>query len=434
MRQVIHGEIYSSDFNNLHQLIVDWASAYRFAFCRFQKDKLSFNEVRNQTKIKYQSLNTRQISDAVRQAQGLYLRVKDKKVIFGGRKNWDKLVKGEIANQQWKDKRDNQIYAQGDKTKNGNPNLRLINKGENFYLRVTSGNRKFEEYKLFIPVKFQERLFSLFGADVTYNVRLLKKDEQHYRVIIDYEVEDPKISIDFSNGVIGIDINPDKVAISNLTVDGNLIKSFTMVNNRMFFASTNKRNYEIGCIVKQIIAYAIEKSKGIVFENLQFKKEFEDQGRKFNRIKSNFVWKKTLTLLERKCIENGIRYKKVNSALTSIIGRLKYQKMYNLSIHESASYVIGRRGLGLNERLSLYNYPTNCVKELTFDLVGDKVKRIHSFRLWRKLRDNYKAVLTGLQGRMSNLKELDGNLCNIGENPIGKVIPQELVVGRINVN
>ena len=71
MRKVIHGEIYSSDFNKLNQLIADWSSAYRFAFCRFQKDKASFGKVRNNVKVKYHSLNTRQISDAVMLAQGL---------------------------------------------------------------------------------------------------------------------------------------------------------------------------------------------------------------------------------------------------------------------------------------------------------------------------------------------------------------------------
>jgi len=411
MRKVIHGEIYSSDFNNLNQLVRDWSSAYRFAFCRFQKNKLSFNEVRNQTKIKYQSLNTRQISDAVKQSQGLCLRVKDRTVIFGGKKNWNSLIKGNLSNQEWKNKRDNQIYARGDITKKGNPNIRLLNKKGDFYLRVTVGNKQFKEYKLFVPAKFEKRLLFLFGSGSSYNVRLLKKGMQYYRVVIDYEVENSQTVIDFSNGIIGIDINPDRVAVSDITSDGNLVKSFSIVNNRMFFSSTNKRNYEIGCIVKQIINYTLENNKGIVFENLKFKKEFENQGRKFNRVKSNFVWKKLLTLLERKCIENGIMYKKVNPAFTSVIGKFKYQKMYGLSIHEAASYVIGRRGLGFNERLSLYKYPSEIVKSYVLDLAGDRAKRIHSWNLWRKLRDNYKASLTAIQSRMSNLKELDGNLC-----------------------
>lgn len=420
MRKVIHGELYSFNFNSLNQLISDWSSAYRFAFCRFQKDKLSFGEVRNKTKIKYQSLNTRQISDAVTQAQGLYSRVKDKKVVFSGKKNQNKLVKKEISNQEWKNKRDNQIYARGDITKKGNPNIRLLNKNGNFYLRVTIANRKFEEYKLFVPEKYQEQLLSLFGSGNSYNVRLLRKDEQHYRVVIDCEVKNTNTIIDFSKGVIGVDVNPDRVAISEIANDGNLTKSYSIVNNRMFFASTNKRDYEIGCMAKQIINYALENNKGIVFENLKFKKDFENQGRKFNRIKSNFTWKKLLTLIERKCIENGIMYKKVNPAFTSVIGKFKYQKLYNLSVHEAASYVIGRRGLGFNEKLSLYKYPSETVKSVVLDRAGDRTKRIHSWNLWRKLRDNYKASLTAIQSRMSNLKELDGNLCYVGENPTGK--------------
>ncbi len=433
MRKVIHGEIYSPDFDNLNKLVSDWASAYRFSFCRFQKDKLSFNEVRNWAKTKYPSLNTRQISDVVTQAQGLYSRVEDKKVIFGGRKYWDKLIKNEISNDEWKFKRDNQIYVRGDKTKKGNPNIRLLNKNGGFYLRVTIGNRKFEEHKLFVPAKFEEQLVSLFGSGNPYNVRLIKKGSQHYKMVIDYEVENPQTVIDFSNGVIGVDVNPDRVAISDIRRDGNLINSFSVLNNRMFFASTNKRDYEIGCIVKQIMQYALNRNKGIVFENLKFKKEFENQGRRFNRIKSNFVWKKLLTLLERKCIENGIQYKKVNPAFTSVIGKFKYQKMYNLSIHESASYIIGRRGLGFNEKLSLYKYPSKYVKEVVFDLAGNKTKRIHSWASWRKLRDNYKkAVLTGLQGRMSDLKESDDNLCYVGENPTGEVLSKELVLRGIN--
>ncbi|MBC8389204.1 MAG: hypothetical protein H8E13_14305, partial [Actinobacteria bacterium] len=137
MRKVIHGEIYSSNFDNLNKLVSDWSSGYRFAFCRFQKDNLSFDECRSKTKIKYPSLNTRQISDAVMQAQGLYKRIKNKKVVFGGKKNQNKLVKKEISNQEWKNKRDNQIYARGDITKKGNPNIRLLNKSGNFYLRIT---------------------------------------------------------------------------------------------------------------------------------------------------------------------------------------------------------------------------------------------------------------------------------------------------------
>ena len=114
-----------------------------------------------------------------------------------------------------------------------------------------------------------------------------------------------------------------------------------------------------------------------------------------------------------------------------MIGKLKYQKMYDLSIHESASFVIARRSLGIGEKLSLYRYPSKFVKESVLDLAGDRVKRIHNWALWRKLRDNYEAVLTGLQSRMSSLKELDGSLCYAGENPAGE---SSSIIGRGCIN
>lgn len=429
MRLIIHGEIYNEKFDRINKLIFDWNSAYRFAFCRFQRNKLPFNEVRNQIKIKYPHLNTRQISDAVKQAQGLYFRVKDKKIIFGSKRSWDKLIKGELTNEQWKEKRNKQIYARGDKTKKGNPNIRLMSEDGNYWLRITVGNREFEKFKLFVPDKFRVKIDNLFNSGKSYNVRLIKKDKQHYKVMIDYEVENPEVKVTFDNGAIGIDINPDRLDISEISKDGNLINSFSLINNKIFFASTNKREYEIGCIVKQIIHYALDKNKGIVFEDLRFKKEFENQGRKFNRIKSAFIWRKILILLERKCIEYGIEYNKVNPAFTSIIGKLKYQRMYNLSVHESASYVIARRGLRLNEKLSLYKYPSILVKEFVIKNLAGKYdnKRIHSWILWRNLRDTKRTVLTGLRNRMSSLKELDGNFRNIGENPIGE---SRTIIGR----
>ena len=422
--KIIHGEIYSHDFDRLDQLVNDWSSAYRYAFNRFQKDRLSFNDVRKATKRAYYPLlNTRQISDAVNQAQGLYNRIGNRKVIFGGKLNWNKLIKGNISNQEWKLVRNSQIYTRGDSTKKGNPNLRIVEENEKLYLRVTTGNRQFEYYKLFITNKFREQLDFTMHSGIAYNVRLIKKDKYHYIVVIDYKIRAPETVIDFSNGVIGIDVNPDKVAVSNISRDGNLVDSFTIVNTRMLYGSTNKRNYETSIIVKQIIQYAVEHDKGIVFENLKFKKQFVDQGKRFNRVKSNFVWRKLITLLERKCIENGIKYKKVNPAFTSVMGKLKYQQMYNLTIHESAAYVIAHRGLGFQEKLSLYGYPSGVVKTLVLNLAGRGAKRVHNWYLWRILRDNL-SILTGSLTRTLNLKEfsgfpLNGMVSSVGEIPTG---------------
>lgn len=470
MIRVIHGEIWSENFTQLDSLIRDFQSCVRFCYCRFDKDKLDFNDVRKAAKIKYPTLNTRQISDAVLQGQTqlkvfqvqlqelaekkeeieaklqkkrlrektrrelqaklqrITKKLENPKFVFGGRKAWEELKAGVITKDEWTKKRDNQIYARGDATKDGNLNIRIVGNA----LRITVGTRKWATYKLFVSGKFQEELQQMLASGCAYNMRLKRKDDQHFKVIIDYQVDEPirTTGVGFENGVIGVDSNPDRIAISNVSADGNLIKAKTFINSRILYGSTNKRDYDIGCLVKKVINYAQEQDKGIVFENLEFKKD-KSGSRQWKRMQSNFVWRKFLTLLERKCIEHGVQYKKVNPAFTSIISKYKYRWMHKVSIHESAAYVIGRRGLGYNEKLSFYKQNTGRVKELVIGTLAEKYKnkRIHSWVMWKALNDNVEAVLTGLQVRLADLKELVGNIWYRGESLRGEIFLLELIAG-----
>lgn len=470
MIRVIHGEIWSEDFTELNNLIRDFQSCVRFCYCRFDKDKLEFNDVRKAAKLKYLTLNTRQISDAVLQGQTLLKvqkvqleeladkkeeieaklqkkklmekarqklqaklqctakKLDNPKLVFGGRKAWDDLKASIITKEEWTKRRDNQIYARGDATKDGNLNIRII--GDT--LRITVGTRKWATYKLFVSDKFQEELKKMLVSGCAYNIRLVRKDDQHFKVITDYQVDEPErvIGVGFENGVIGVDTNPDRIAIANVSADGNLVEAKTFTNNRILYGSTNKRDYDIGCLVKNVINYAKEQNKGIVFENLEFKKD-KSGSRQWKRMQSNFVWRKFLTLLERKCIEHSIQYKKVNPAFTSIIGKYKYRWMYKVSIHESAAYVIGRRGLGYNEKLSFYKQNTGRVKAEVLKTLAGKYegKRIHSWVMWKALNDNIEAVLTGLQVRLADLKEFVGNIWYRGESLRGEIFLSELIAG-----
>lgn len=224
--------------------------------------------------------------------------------------------------------------------------------------------------------------------------------------------------------------NPDRIAVADITADGNLVSTETFINNRILYASREKRDYDIGCLVKKVIGYALERSKGIVFEDLKFDKD-KTGSRKWKRKQSNFVWRKFLTLLERKCIENGIQYEKVNPAFTSIIGKYKYRWMHKTSIHESAAFVIGRRGLGYNEKLSFYKLPHERVKAFVLGTLAEKYqnKRVHSWRLWKALNDNIEAVLTGLRVRLADLKEFVGNIWCRSATLRGEVFLQELLAG-----
>lgn len=469
MIQVIHGEIWSENFTELDQLIRDFQSCVRFSYCRFSKDGLEFNDVRKAAKVKYPMLNTRQVSDAVLQGQTyqkvflaqqealaekkteieaklqkkvsarkkerlekclerVKYRLEHPKLVFGGRKAWDDLKAGVITKEQWSKKRDGQIYCRGDKTQKGNLNIRIM--GET--LRITVGTRKWASFKLFVPDKYHDRLKVLLASGQAYNVRLKRKDDQHFKVFIDYQVDDPApmTGVGFENGVVGIDCNPDRIAVADVAADGNLVSSESFINNRILYASTHKRDYDIGCLVKKVIQYAKDRNKGIVFEDLKFDKD-KSGSRQWKRKQSNFVWRKFLTLLERKCVEHGVAYRKINPAFTSIIGKYKYRWMHKITIHESAAYVIGRRGMGFNEKLSFYKADAKKVKELVFGTLAAKYKnrKVHSWSMWKHLNDNIEATLTALRVSLADLKEFVGNIWYRGETLRGEVFLQELLAG-----
>lgn len=438
MIKIIHGEIWSNDFNQLQQLINCYSSCTRFSYNRFKKDKLELNNIRKICKQRYTTLNMRYLYDAILSGQSLFNRFKDKKIIFGGRKYWNEYKSGKISKEQWFHNRNKQLYSRGEKLR-GNQNVKIVDEK----LRITIGYKKWVYCDLFIPQKFRKELNNILKSGQAYNIRLIRKDNNHFKVIIDYQLLEKIQNIALDNGCIGIDTNPDRIAVCDIAKNGNYINSFSFINNRLIYGNSNKRLYDISIIVKQIVQYAQKVNKGIIFENLKFKKYFEKHKKKSNRIKSNFIYRRFLTLLERKCVENGIEYRKVNPAFTSIIGKLKYKDIYKINIHESAAYVIGRRGLKFKEKLSLKGYNKKELRKQVFRTLEGKYKnrKLNSFELWKNLNDNYKAVLTGLSSNIFNLQKLDDlSVCefdkleNDSENLSGKIFPLELVMGSKNEN
>ena len=59
-------------------------------------------------------------------------------------------------------------------------------------------------------------------------------------------------------------------------------------------------------------------------------------------------------MVEARAFREDTAVLKVNPAYTSLIAKVKYMKLKNLSIHCAAAYVIGRRGMGFSEKLPSY--------------------------------------------------------------------------------
>jgi IS605 OrfB family transposase len=135
----------------------------------------------------------------------------------------------------------------------------------------------------------------------------------------------------------------------------------------------------------KVVNYCVNKKKGLVIEDLSFEQEFS-YGKKRNRKLSNFKTS-ALGLLERKCLKRGVAIKKVHPAYTSLIGKYNYSRLYNLSTHTLASYVIARKGLGFTEELpALYKWLLAQVG----DAIKPRLKPSSPYRKWAKLHDFFK--------------------------------------------
>jgi len=148
------------------------------------------------------------------------------------------------------------------------------------------------------------------------------------------------------------------------------------------YARRGRRDWLIGQVAHQIIGLARAKEKGIVIEGLKFKRS-EGDGRRVNRIFNQFTFRRLANAVVRVGKRQGVLVKQVNPAFTSVIGDLKYQKVYpHLAIHEAAAYVIARRGLGF---IDMPVGPQRMQAEESLEERLGKQK-LHHWAYWRSLK------------------------------------------------
>jgi len=344
MNKVITGTIHAGDLEALRQLMRDWSSCMRYAYQRIHKDGLKGNDTVKACKPLYMAkLNQRYIQDAVLKAKSI-----DKEhVVFGGKKSWIKMLSGLITKTEWHTVRDSELYSRGDVTKQGNPNIRVVRTPEGYKLRVgLPGARQFLIFTLYIPEKFQDE-FDLNSE--CYDVRIKYRDNKFY-AFIGITIPDVSPYYKFESGAVGIDTNPDGLAVVNIGFDGNLLEHFYLHADRLQFARFEKRKNDIEELAVKIVDYAISKEKGIVIEDLKFNNK-SSKSKKFNRMRHNFIYASLLQAIERRAIKYGVLVKKINPAFTSKVGILKYQEQYSLNRHTVAALIIARRGFGIMETL-----------------------------------------------------------------------------------
>ena len=278
-------------------------------------------------------LNQRYIADAAVEAS----KTVKEHALFGNKKTWKDFQGGKISKKKWQHVRNSQLYSRGDKTKNGNPNIRIA--GDMLLINDPLKRGLWLTGKLWL----QEEIKS-----DCYEVRIEARNNK-FKITVAYDVISTPVVTDKTLGSVGVDCNPDGVAVSELNDNGNLIKHFYLKNDKIRFARSGKRQNAIREIAKRVVAHAYDVRKPIILERLQFSKKH--RSKKFNRMSHNFIWKQLLDSIKSRASKFGVEVIEVPAAYTSIVGKLKFMQMYSIQIHNAAAMVIGRMGLGIVDKV-----------------------------------------------------------------------------------
>ena len=188
------------------------------------------------------------------------------------------------------------------------------------------------------------------GQAISYR---FKRDAKGWRVFVTTETVDVPVVTDRKQGAIGVDLNADHLAACETDASGNYLHAFS-VPLVTYGKSRHQAEALIGDAVACVVDYAGRVGKPVVLEQLDFREKkavLEGESRTYSRMLSSFSYGKTLAYFVSRGHRQGVEIRQVNSAYSSVIGRVKFMERYGLSVHQAAALALARRLLGCSERI-----------------------------------------------------------------------------------
>lgn len=235
--------------------------------------------------------------------------------------------------------------------------------------------------------------------------RFYRDDQDRWKLFVITDLPEVEQISNKQLGRLGIDLNEDHVAVTEIDRFGNFVKSqsFPLVT---YGKSRHQTLALIGDVAKDIVQWAVDVQKPIVLEKLDFqqkKAQLEQSSPSRARQLSSFAYAATRRMIAGRAYHFGIQAFYVNPAFTSVIGRSKYQIQYGLTSHQAAALVIGRRSMNLSERpLKSKELQVTLDTEIhgTFALPVRKMSK-HVWSWWGRLSRQFQsAVVPYLRARV----------------------------------
>lgn len=209
-----------------------------------------------------------------------------------------------------------------------------------------------------------------------------------------------RVSLPRQYGCLGLDINPGVIGWTYVDADGNL-KHHGQFKLNLHSRRSGQIEATLHDVTRQIVNLAQAFRCPIAIEDLDFsakKSQMREEGRRYARMLSGFIYGKFTEQLSQKCELAGIELIKVNPAYSSFIGLVKFMRQYGLSSDTAAAMVLARRSMRLSERVPNQNA-----------YAGVKSAK-HVWSSWYPLHKKLKPVRRHQYFTLSN-RELEVMLC-----------------------
>lgn len=348
------------------------------------------------------------ISSASKDANAKYIADPQKRIIFGGKKNFIRRCKGLITKEEWQKCKLMPLCSIGEANQKGNRKFKLSEDLSKITFKPNANTHI-------------ELIFNGLGKNYRKTLRQLYLLQESKATPITYYLDDEYVFISFDevkmqitdkrqvieNRIMAIDLNPNYIGWSivdwNENGKYNVVKygvySIKDINDKEFALKTlpsndkrkvylsNKRNYEVMQISKNLINKALYYGcETFVCEGLTIDSSDKGKGKKFNRLCNN-LWcrDKLVNNLKKRCNLFNITFNEVKPEYSSFVGNILYRK-HKLPDMVLASIEIGRRGYEFTRQYIKKDKEINkniILPEIK-DFVEDYLKSLEEFGVIEK--------------------------------------------------
>ncbi|QHE87149.1 transposase [Hydrogenophaga sp. BPS33] len=307
----------------------------------------------------------------------------------------------------WRDARSSQFCLVGSKDEaSGNQSCTAaVAENGTFSLRLRLPDALIEhpgeKYLMLHNVWFEHGQWELLAAldeKQAISYRFLR-DDKGWRVFASTARADYRSKPDLQLGTVGVDINAEHLAVSEVDRFGNLVHRFS-VPCVTHGKTARQRQEVVRSAAKAVVGYAAKVGKPLVHEKLDFSRRKQElagdrRNAQLSRALSSFAYSGFIQSLQSNALLMRVASLEVNPAYTSVIGRVKYAKPLGVSVHQAAAMAIARRGMGFGEAAPRRPViPDGRGDHLIIELPA-RNRSMHEWSHWAKVRSKVQGTLAG---------------------------------------